>query len=350
MALEEQVNEHLESMYQIWEPLSPERKRELWIVELARGIGRRQKDADAVKEQRRLLKQENANLRSQVEHLNRLQQPREFRVAVPATIPIEESVLAYLFGTPALRAREGIGLNADGRHMDLSTVVSIAIERWKSVIVSSRTQGMAGQKPLDQIVLTPPQISTVAPAHTRADTMQQVKPTAQHTSSKAAHNHSLQQQRQQQQQHQEEPQQEEQHTAATVLVNQGSDAVQSAAATPVLETSTTPVEKEASNDDSDEDADADMDEDESYHQSSTVKVDPIHQQRHGSVTRTKAFQNGVVASVNNHYIPNGQGDSRRPAVPNMGMAVTIQQQQPQQGIYNNFGTASGTDGDPMYMD
>ncbi|KXJ89696.1 hypothetical protein Micbo1qcDRAFT_196502 [Microdochium bolleyi] len=362
--LEAQVSEHVESMYQIWNDLAPDRKRELWIVELARGIGRRQKEVDAVKEQRRLLQQENANLKSQVEQLNRLQQPREFRVSSPATIPIEESIVAYMFGNPIAMARRGIGLDGEARHMDLNTVVSVAIERWKSVIVSSRSQGMAAQRPLDQSISVPAPISATVHAPSRVVPTQKVRPATQQSSSKAAQSRQMQQQRQQQHQ-----QQEEQQTASNVSVNETSDTAPSATATPVLETSATPVD--ASNNDSDEDADADMDEDESYHQSSTVKTDSAqqhtfgtgqspqqhrqntlqeqHDQRHASASQTKGVQPRPTISGNNQYMVNGSGDSRRPTIPNMGMAVSMQQQ-PQQAIYNGFGVGGGTDGDPMYMD
>ncbi|KAK2074692.1 hypothetical protein P8C59_008880 [Phyllachora maydis] len=61
--LELQVDEHLESMYNVWEGLAPQRRQELWILD------------------QHALKQENANLKLQIENLNRLQQPREFKIS-----------------------------------------------------------------------------------------------------------------------------------------------------------------------------------------------------------------------------------------------------------------------------
>uniref|UniRef100_A0A8H7NEY0 Uncharacterized protein n=1 Tax=Bionectria ochroleuca TaxID=29856 RepID=A0A8H7NEY0_BIOOC len=79
--LEKQVNEHLESAYAVWESLPPQRQNELWILELARGVGRKHKEAEKMKEQQQKLQQENANLKSQIDQLNRLQQPREFKLS-----------------------------------------------------------------------------------------------------------------------------------------------------------------------------------------------------------------------------------------------------------------------------
>ncbi|EMR63587.1 hypothetical protein UCREL1_9448 [Eutypa lata UCREL1] len=113
-ALERQVDEHLQSTYHVWEQLSPQRKSELWGLELARGVGRRQKDVGKLKETNRLLKQERTNLKTQIEQLNRLQQPREFRIMPPATIPIEEYLSTYWLDLAA-KGHQGVGLGVDDR-------------------------------------------------------------------------------------------------------------------------------------------------------------------------------------------------------------------------------------------
>lgn len=148
-ALEAQVNEHLQSTYHVWEQLPAPRKTELWGVELARSVGRRQREVEKLKESQHGVKQENANLRMQIDQLNRLQQPREFRMVPPATFPIEQSLISYLLDL-GHKGYQSIGLHAEDRHVDLDTMVSRAIDRWKTVIVSSRGPGMAGQRSLEQ--------------------------------------------------------------------------------------------------------------------------------------------------------------------------------------------------------
>ncbi|KAJ8125354.1 hypothetical protein O1611_g8285 [Lasiodiplodia mahajangana] len=151
--LEKQVHEHLQSTYHVWEQLSLQRRNELWGLELARSVGRRQKELEKLKEAQYAIKQENANLKTQIEQLNHLQQPREFRIVPPATLPIEETFMNYLLSLGASGV-QGVGVTVEERHVDLNTMVSRAIERWRSVIVSTRVAGMGGQKSLDQVTPT----------------------------------------------------------------------------------------------------------------------------------------------------------------------------------------------------
>ncbi|KAI1124731.1 hypothetical protein F5Y10DRAFT_23136 [Nemania abortiva] len=151
--LEKQVHEHLQSTYHVWEQLSPQRRSELWGLELARSVGRRQKELEKLKEAQYAIKQENANLKTQIEQLNHLQQPREFRIVTPATLPIEETFMNYLLGLGASGV-QGVGVTLEERHVDLNTMVSRAIERWKAVIMSTRVTGIGGQKSLDQVTPT----------------------------------------------------------------------------------------------------------------------------------------------------------------------------------------------------
>lgn len=157
--LEKQVHEHLQSTYQVWEQLSLQRRNELWGLELARSVGRRQKELEKLKETQYAIKQENANLKTQIEQLNSLQQPREFRIVPPATLPIEETFMNYLLGLGASGVN-GVGVTVEDRHVDLNTMVARAIDRWKSVIVSTRGAGMGGQKSLDQVTPTATPTST----------------------------------------------------------------------------------------------------------------------------------------------------------------------------------------------
>jgi hypothetical protein len=144
--LEKQVHEHLESMYNVWEGLTPQRRQELWILELARGVGRKQKEVEQLKETKHFLKQENANLKSQIEHLNRLQQPREFKLMSPITTPIDRKFLAFALDEGFTHGKQTVGFTHDDRHSDLNTVVTEAIDRWKHVITATRA---VSQRPLN---------------------------------------------------------------------------------------------------------------------------------------------------------------------------------------------------------
>ncbi|KAK8065993.1 hypothetical protein PG997_012740 [Apiospora hydei] len=170
--LEKQVSEHLQSTYAVWEQLTAQRRSELWTLELARSVGRRQKEVDKFKESQHYLRQENVNLKSQIDQLNHLQQPREFRVMPPATVPFNPSIVSYCLEGP-----QAVGLNLDDRHVDLTTLVSRAIERWKNVIVSSRGSGMSSQRPLEQPTPTPAAAAANA-ATPDSPAMTQPKPAA----------------------------------------------------------------------------------------------------------------------------------------------------------------------------
>lgn len=164
--LERQVTEHLTSAFSVWQQLSPQRRQELWILELARSVGRKQKEVDKLKETQHSLEQENTNLKSQIDHLNRLQQPREFKVANPMTWAMSQKMI-QLAAEAGVSGRRVVGLNMDDRHSDLNTVVSSAIDRWKNVIVSSRaTSGLASQRPLEPSSAHIPATTTQPPTPT----------------------------------------------------------------------------------------------------------------------------------------------------------------------------------------
>ncbi|KAF3359735.1 Putative exopolygalacturonase B [Verticillium dahliae VDG1] len=148
--LERQVNEHLQSAYAVWDSLPVARRNELWVLELARSVGRKQKETEALKKTQHKMKQENTNLKAQIEQLNRLQQPREFKIVAPTTIPLEPEIISHILEA-GVRGGRGVGLTPDDRHLDLNEVITRSIERWKTVITSSRVSsaGMSAQRPLD---------------------------------------------------------------------------------------------------------------------------------------------------------------------------------------------------------
>lgn len=327
--LEKQVHEHLQSTYHVWEQLQPTRRSELWGLELARSVGRRQKELEKLKEAQYTIRQENANLKTQIEQLNRLQQPREFRIVPPATLPIEETFMNYLLGLGASGVR-GVGVTVEERHVDLSTMVSRAIDRWKSVIVSTRSAGMGSQKSLDRI--TPAVTPTSA-------TLVQVPPTAQHVSAAQPH------------------------------PAQRSYALPPGLPTGPSTTNAAPQGMDGEN--SDEDADAEMDEGDDFTPMvPTMTKAPAQMQRPLEVPQMIRGQNRLGAnSTDARFTVNGNtgvngGLGVRRAMSNVNAAsqqMTAQrrqqqqQQQPQQGHVNSDEYTTSTNqgivcGDPMYSE
>ncbi|KAI1077906.1 hypothetical protein F5B20DRAFT_549718 [Whalleya microplaca] len=295
-SLETQVSEHLQSTYHVWEQLPVPRRTELWTLELARSNGRRQKDVERLKETQRNIKQENANLKSHIDQLNRLQQPREFRIVPPATIPIEETLMSYILDLGA-KGHRGIGLETEDRHADLSTVVSRAIERWKTVIVSSRSTGMNAQRPLDQATPTP---TSATPSYTPASQSQVGA--------------------------RQQPQQRSMPATTNVQTNnaQSTTPTTAVAATPATTSSA------ANDDNSDQDADAEMEEE--FAPITPVIAKPPQQQQlqQLDVPRTRGHD---------QRIPNNNNTDARFAVNGTGPARgtnNVRQQQPQPNNMQNM--------------
>jgi hypothetical protein len=148
--MEKHVYDHLAATYSIWNSLAQEQREQLWRLELARGVGRRRKEVEKLKEGQHLLRQENAHLKAQVEQLTRLQQPREFKVAPPSTVYVDEKLVAHMLEDAMLNGKPYVGFNMADRNSDLGTVVSSVIDRWKKVIVSTRSAsgGLQAQRSL----------------------------------------------------------------------------------------------------------------------------------------------------------------------------------------------------------
>lgn len=338
-ALERQVDEHLQSTYHVWEQLSPQRKSELWGLELARGVGRRQKDVEKLKETNRLLKQERTNLKTQIEQLNRLQQPREFRIMPPATIPIEESLFTYWLDLAA-KGHQGVGLSVDDRHVDLNTLVSRAIERWKTVIVSSRASGMTAQRSLDQTTPIPtPTSATATP--TPAPQIKHPKPTGQ-------------------------PVHQPRDMLATANNNGDSRSIPtSSAATSTTSTAVTATASTADEENSDQDADAEMDEDDQFAPTPIVNKPLIHsQQQQLELPRSRGPSQHMPSNTEARFAvnstnPGTRGAGIRQPMANMNTAAVVQsrgrnQHGPGLGLMSNgdYGpVVPGVGGiEPMYMD
>ena len=89
--------------------------------------------------------------------LTRLQQPREFKIAPPSTMYIDEKLLKCIIETGVMQVKDSVGFDLADRHSDLNTIVSRVIDRWKTVIVSTRsvTRGPQSQLPLNTEDLSP---------------------------------------------------------------------------------------------------------------------------------------------------------------------------------------------------
>jgi hypothetical protein len=326
--LEKQVNEHLQSAYQVWDCLPAQRQTELWVLELARGVGRKQKETEKLKDQQHKLKQENASLKSQIDQLNRLQHPREFSLVPPSTIPIDRDLITHAYEM-GMQGAKIVGFNMEDRHTDLSTLVTRVIERWKNVITSTRvtSTGMSAQKPLEQASPTANTPTVNTPSH--ALVQSQVIPP--------------------QQSHQQQQQPPKRLSTASTTGPLTEPSLSSA-------TTTRPPSIEET---SDQDADAEMEDDDSFGMMNATAVKPLvpappmQQQASLEVPRTRGpiqqrgvpdprflMQNGTGSPVGRAAINMSR------SMPNMNMAMQGAQ------IHGaDLGMAmQGVRGEPMYLE
>ncbi|KHO01798.1 uncharacterized protein MAM_00799 [Metarhizium album ARSEF 1941] len=261
--LERQVEEHLQSAYTVWDSLPGQRRQELWILELARGVGRKHKEMETMKELQHRLTQENANLKMQVDQLNRLQQPRESKPLSPSTIPIDRDVISYAY-EQGVKGGKSVGFDMEDHHLDIATVVAKSIERWKNVIMSARVTsgGMSAQRPLDQ----PPQ----APVNFSSLSQSQSQGPSQTT---------------QQQQHHQPPIQAGRPSSGARLSTASASEPVSEHTAPTASTTGPPSmaeqeeeegERGERDDSSDQDADAEMEDDDSFVIMNTSPTKPAH--------------------------------------------------------------------------
>ncbi|KAM0252488.1 hypothetical protein ACHAP5_001136 [Fusarium lateritium] len=327
--LEAQVVEHLQSAYTVWDSLPVQRRQELWILELARGVGRKHKEAEKMKEQQHRLKQENANLKSQIEQLNKLQQPKEFRLAPPVTIPIERELLALSY-EQAVKGGRAVGFTLEDSQVDLSSLVSRSIERWKGVIASSRANatGMNAQRSLDQA------------SQASGTVVNGTQPTPQiQTPSQPQ----FQAQQQQQSQQPQRPQLAKRQSTTSI------NGAPSEHATTSTSTTGPPSIAETS----DQDADAEMEDDDSFAMvnASPIKTQPpqIQQQATLEVPRTRPIQQ---QQRNPQFMmPNGAGSPVNRAAINMSRSMPNMNMAMQNGtMHGDLMAMQAVRGDPMFME
>ncbi|KAM0667128.1 hypothetical protein ACQRIT_005823 [Beauveria bassiana] len=266
--LEKQVSEHLQSAFAAWESVPEQRRNELWVLELARGVGKKQKDVDKCKKEQHRLKQENTNLRMQIDQLNRLQQPREFKLLSPTTFPLDQDLIAKAYGA-GVQGAKSIGFDVEDRQFDLATVVSRSIGRWKSVITSTRTSssGMSAQKPLETPESPAASGSAASPAQSQQTASQ--KPSVSESTPQPGLS------------------QKKRLSVASTNDQESEQTARSA-----TDTAPPSVAETSDHDaDADEDADAEMEDDDSFAMmaaSSAKQPFPIQQQAQLDVPRTRA--------------------------------------------------------------
>lgn len=265
----------------------------------------------------------------------------------PATIPVDEAIIAYLSATGTTRTKErrGTGITLDDRHVDLNGLVSRAIERWKSVIALSKGGGMTAQRSLDQTSPIPTPTSATANP-TAIPTTQNKHP---NQASQSIHN--------------------TRDTLDAVVGNGETGTI----VTPMTGTSTTTAPPAmasatttADEDNSDQDADAEMDEDDQFAPAPVVEKPQIRtqqQQPQLEVSQTRNHNQCLPSNTDVRFVNSNNHGTRvagmRQPIPNMNSATVMQaRNRPPHstgiGMMNSgdYGPVvpSVGGGDPMYMD
>ncbi|KAG5929939.1 hypothetical protein E4U42_003871 [Claviceps africana] len=149
--LESSFREHLQSAYVVWESLPTQKRQEIWILELARGVGRKHAEIENMKELQQRLMQENGHLKLQIDQLNRLQQPPELQLLSSTTAPVDRDVVSRA-NEQGVEGAKCEAMDGTDRHVGISTLVTRSIERWRSVIASTRvaSNGATAQSSISQ--------------------------------------------------------------------------------------------------------------------------------------------------------------------------------------------------------
>ncbi|MCJ1253521.1 hypothetical protein MMC24_001333 [Lignoscripta atroalba] len=115
--------EHLTNAFKYWDELPEIQKQDIWQLESLRAYAREREQHKETRSRLERIEQETQNLRAQVDRLSRFQQPREFLLFPPTTIPISHE---------AARLMPGLGTD---RSWDYDQLLS----KWKSRIQHQRS-------------------------------------------------------------------------------------------------------------------------------------------------------------------------------------------------------------------
>lgn len=148
--LEARIAAHVDAAYRIWGSISQSQRAELWNLSLAKNISRKSDEITRLKKDKERLQQEANHYQLQVNELQRLQQPREFRVEPPGLYPLNPRVIADL--RELSLGFNHVGFDVVDRGLPMDEAVQRAIGRWKRVVKDNRggqSPGLAAQKTLD---------------------------------------------------------------------------------------------------------------------------------------------------------------------------------------------------------
>ncbi|KAI9818940.1 MAG: hypothetical protein M1827_007762 [Pycnora praestabilis] len=135
---EEKVIQHVIQAFNHWTFAPDKQKSENWRLEVVRAYARSEEKRKTIESDLQKAQQEINHLKAQVDTLSRCQQPREFFLHPPITIPLLKDTAKQLdheFG------KDMAGWDYDG-----------LMQKWRAVIKDNRKTsliGMAAQKPLD---------------------------------------------------------------------------------------------------------------------------------------------------------------------------------------------------------
>ena len=105
------------------------------------------------------VQQENVHLRHQIESLSKLQNPREFAMATPQTLPLGKRD-AVALAELGMRG-QSTGFKLADKEESLQKGVEAAVERWKPIVRSSRgVVGMQGQRNFGQAMQVAPAMNS----------------------------------------------------------------------------------------------------------------------------------------------------------------------------------------------
>jgi len=140
---QDKVMKHLTSAFNHWKVVPEKQRQESWRLEVLRAYAREQEKQKATAASLENAEQEVLHLRAQVEQLSKCQQPREFLLFPPASVPIPQDTIKEM-------SKAGLDLAA----LDYDKLV----DKWKAVMHRHRkpNAGMAAQKPLPDSTTTTP--------------------------------------------------------------------------------------------------------------------------------------------------------------------------------------------------
>ncbi|KAI9812232.1 MAG: hypothetical protein M1832_000464, partial [Thelocarpon impressellum] len=152
---EASVISHVREAFSHWERLGEQDRKEAWRLEVLRAYAHEREQRTEAEAQLELAQQEIENLRIQLEKLNNYQQPRDFLLNPPATIPLSNETMKQLNG----------GASQDAADWDHARLVS----KWMAVVRNNRREsgGLGGQRRLPDGGLAP--VEPAAPANGLTD-------------------------------------------------------------------------------------------------------------------------------------------------------------------------------------